>query len=423
MTYEEALGYMKKASAKGSVLGLERITELLRLMGDPQDKVNIIHVSGTNGKGSFGAMLTSILRATGYVTGSFSSPAITEVTDSFRINGIEISHDEFASLIGYIAEICKKMNDQPTEFEILTAAAYELFVRRHCDVAVVECGMGGDLDSTNVVASPMLSVITNVQSDHCAFLGNTISEIASHKSGIIKKHRPVYFGGDSAEALEIIRRQAEKMESKLYVHDISGFSSVRFSLSGLEFNWYGQKLSVPLLGTYQLNNVVNVLNCVEIIRNIGLGINDLAIKIGLAETKWHGRFEILSREPLIIFDGSHNPDGINCAADSIGRYFGINKIALLIGVMADKEYGLYADMLGQYIDCVFAVKPDNPRALGADILADTFTKKGIRSQGFANLPDGVRTAYNYAKNKNIPLIALGSLYMYREFTSELSKLS
>ena len=422
MTYTEALDYLKAASAKGSVLGLERITELLKRMGYPQNKTHIIHVSGTNGKGSFGAMITSILRSAGYVTGSFSSPAITEVTDSFRINGKEISHEEFASLIGNISDICEKMDDKPTEFEILTAAAYKLFANKKCDIAVVECGMGGDLDSTNVIDFPVLSVITNVQLDHCGFLGNTIAEIAAHKSGIIKKHRPVYFGGNSTEALEIIRKQAEKLEAPLYIHDESDISAVRFSMSGMNLCWHDIKMNVQLLGTYQLDNVVNVLNCIEILRKIGIPINDLAVRKGLAEAKWHGRFEILSHEPLIIFDGSHNPDGISFAADSIERYFGINKIALLIGVMADKEYTLYSDMLGQYIDCVFAVKPDNPRALDADILAETFSKNGIRSQGFASLKDGVQAAYNYAKNKNIPLIALGSLYMYREFTEELQQL-
>ena len=167
MTYTEALDYLKAASAKGSVLGLERITELLKRMGYPQNKTHVIHISGTNGKGSFGAMITSILRSAGYVTGSFSSPAITEVTDSFRINGKEISHEEFASLIGNISDICEKMDDKPTEFEILTAAAYKLFANKKCDIAVVECGMGGDLDSTNVIDFPVLSVITNVQLDHC----------------------------------------------------------------------------------------------------------------------------------------------------------------------------------------------------------------------------------------------------------------
>ena len=191
MNFTEALEYMKKAAERGSMLGLERITELLRIMGDPQDRVKTVHISGTNGKGSFGAMLTSVLKSAGYIVGGFSSPAITKVTDSFRIGGEEISEQEFADLIGDIAPLCESMDEKPTEFEVLTAAAFELFVRRGCDIAVVECGMGGDLDSTNVIKAPLLSVITNVQKDHSAFLGDTIGEIAFHKAGIIKQGRPV----------------------------------------------------------------------------------------------------------------------------------------------------------------------------------------------------------------------------------------
>ena len=224
MNFEEALGYLKKAAERGSILGLSRITELLRLMGDPQEKVRTVHIAGTNGKGSFGAMLTSVLKSAGYKVGGFSSPAITKVTDSFRIDGAELPEEEFAELIGDIAPICESMDEKPTEFEVLTAAAFELFVRKGCDIALVECGMGGDLDSTNVIKAPVLSVITNVQKDHAAFLGNTIAEIASHKCGIIKQGRPVYFGGDSEEACEIAADTAEKMGAELFLPDYSQFS-------------------------------------------------------------------------------------------------------------------------------------------------------------------------------------------------------
>ena len=223
MNYADALNYMKKAAERGSVLGLSRITELLHRMGDPQDRIKTVHIAGTNGKGSFGAMLTSVLKSAGYRTGGFSSPALTNVTDSFRIDCGEISEADFAELIGDIAPICEEMDEKPTEFEVLTAAAFELFVRRGCDIAVVECGMGGDLDSTNVIKAPVLSVITNVQKDHSAFLGNTIAEIASHKCGIIKRGRPVYFGGDSEEAYEIAAETAEKMGAELFLPDYSQF--------------------------------------------------------------------------------------------------------------------------------------------------------------------------------------------------------
>ena len=417
MTYSEAKECLKAASARGSILGLDRVKELLRLLGDPQEKVQIVHISGTNGKGSFGAMLTSVLCESGLKTGGFSSPAITDVTDSYRINCNEITKERFADIIGIIAPVCERMEEKPTEFEILAAAAYVLFTEEKCDIAVVECGMGGDTDATNVMTAPVLSVITNVQSDHCGFLGNTIAEIASHKAGIIKPNRPVYFGGDNEEALKVIKAKAQEMNVPLTLADRTYATDARYSLDGIEFNWKGKPLKTPLCGSYQLDNTVNVLICVDLLRKLGFEISDDALKNGLLKTKWHGRFEILRREPLVIFDGAHNPDGIRFAADTISRYFK-DKVTILIGVMADKEYGLYADMLGKYIDKAFTVKPDNPRSLDSKALADVFTAKGINAESFEVLADGVKSAYSYAKEKNIPLIALGSLYMYREFTEQ-----
>lgn len=424
MNYQEAIAYMKKAAERGSVLGLSRVRELLRRMGDPQNKIKTVHISGTNGKGSFGAMLTAVLKNSGYRTGGFSSPAITKVTDSFRIDGVEIAETELAELIGDIAPICEDMDEKPTEFEVLTAAAFELFVRKGCHIAVVECGMGGDLDSTNVIKSPLLSVITNVQKDHSAFLGETIAEIASHKAGIIKKGRPVFFGGDSQEALGVIVRTAEKQGAELFLPDRSGlqWSEESFTLDGTDFVFKGESFHIPLLGTYQLENAVNVLSCVEILRGEGLKIPCEAVHKGLDEVRWHGRFEVLCREPVIIYDGAHNPDGIDCAAESIRRYFGGKRVALLIGVMVDKEYGLYADLLGESAEKAFAVKPDNPRSLDSFKLAEELNARGLPTIAFDELDAGAAAAYEYARERNIPLIALGSLYMYGQLRAALEKI-
>lgn len=418
MNYTEAKEFLSAASARGSILGLERVKELLALLGQPQEKVKIIHVAGTNGKGSFGAMLTSVLTEAGYKTGGFSSPAITDITDSYRINCNEITKERFAEIIGIIAPVCEKMAEKPTEFEIMAAAAYVLFAEEECDAAVVECGMGGDTDATNVMEKPVLSVITNVQSDHCGFLGNTIGEIAVHKSGIIKHGCPAYFGDTAPDALKVVKAKADEMSAPLTIADDSEISDARYSLGEIGFRWHGAEYSIPLCGSYQVKNALNVLNCVEILNGNGFNISDTALKNGLMKTKWHGRFEIFRREPLVIFDGAHNPDGIRFAADTISRYFS-GKSAILIGVMADKEYGLYADMLGKFIDKAFTVKPDNLRALDSDVLANVFLENGIPAQSFEVLKNGVNAAYSYAKEKNIPLIALGSLYMYREFVEAL----
>ncbi|MCQ2490987.1 MAG: bifunctional folylpolyglutamate synthase/dihydrofolate synthase [Ruminococcus sp.] len=421
---EEVLEYLKNAAKKGSVLGLERITELCHILGDPQNKTKIIHVAGTNGKGSFSAMLSYILRAAGYRVGCFSSPPLTGVTDSFRINCREISENVLAWVMADIMPACESMKDKPTEFEILTAAAYELFYRVDCDIAIIECGMGGDTDSTNVVSSPLLSVITNVALDHTAVLGSSVREIAQRKAGIIKENRPVLYGGTDLDAFEVITAAAFEKNAPLSVTDQIRTLGTSTGISGteLEFDGFG-KARVPLIGTYQIYNIANVLTAVELLRREDLEISDDAVRKGLSETCWHGRFELLCKEPPVIFDGAHNPDGIRQAAASIRHCFGGGKVALLIGVLADKEYSLYPHVLGQYISRAFTVTPDNPRALDSSVLADTFSHEGIDAQCFSSFSEGVKAAFTFAEQNNIPLVALGSLYMYKDFCEALNDIT
>ncbi len=415
--------YLDIARNLGSKLGLERISELCERLGNPQNSVPLIHIAGTNGKGSFGAMLSAILRDSGYTAGSFSSPALTDVTDSFRINGESISSVGFEEIMAEIIPECEAMTDKPTEFEILTAAAYKLFQRKNCDIALIECGMGGDTDSTNVVESPLLSVITNIAVDHASFLGSTIKEIAGHKAGIIKKNRPVLYGGNNIEALEVIADISQKNGSQLILSDIDRVTLCESDIYGTTYSdkSFG-KLKSRLIGFYQKYNLANVLTAVEILRGCGWSIPDNAVKSGLSSVVWQGRFEVVSENPLIIYDGAHNPDGIIQAADSINNYFN-GKVALLIGVMADKEYWLYPELLGNLTEKAFAVIPDNPRSLDSKILAESFTEKGISAVSCGTVENGVKMALEYVKNRNIPLIALGSLYMYKEFYQTLKSSS
>ncbi len=407
--------YIKIAAERGSKLGLERVTELCERLGNPQNKTHIIHIAGTNGKGSFGAMLSAVLAESGYKVGGFSSPALTDLTDSFCINGESISDDNFNEVMADIIPICDVMADKPTEFEVLTAAAYELFNRKNCDIALIECGMGGETDSTNVVEYPVLSVITNIALDHTAFLGSTIEEIAKCKAGIIKKTRPVLYGGNDDEALEIIRNISQKNGSQLTLTDKDRVTVIESDINGVIYSdkAFG-RLKSPLIGSYQKYNLANVLTAVEILCGLGMDIPENAVKSGIEKAVWQGRFEVVSRNPLIIYDGAHNPDGIIQAAESISTYIS-GKIALLIGVMADKEYGLYPEILGKFIDKAFTVIPDNPRSLDSDTLAAAFEEKGINAVSCGTVENGLRQALEYAKSRNIPLIALGSLYMYKEF--------
>lgn len=414
---------LKKISRSESILGLERVTELLSLMGDPQDGVRTVHIAGTNGKGSVSAMLASVLKAAGYKVGAFNSPALTGPEDGFRINGERADAGKLREILAYIAPFSEKMEDKPTEFEVLTAAAFELFKRENCDIAVVECGLGGDGDSTNAIKSPVLSVITNVTLDHTDRLGKTVAEIASHKAGIIKKGRPVLFGGTDEEALKVIKERANGMGSKLITADRTRVRTVSCSLDGteVEFDGFG-RLKLSLLGAHQPENALTALTAVEILRGEGVDIPDSAVREGFASAVWPARFEVMRRDPVVIFDGAHNPDGMTCAAESIRALFKDKKPVVLMGVMADKDYNKYPEILKDTVGKIFTVKPENPRSLDAETLAGCFAAKGFPAEACSSMAAAVRSAYAFAKEKDVPLVALGTLYMYGEFKEALNRI-
>lgn len=415
---------LKKAAEQGIKLGLERIRELCSQLGDPQNKIKIIHVAGTNGKGSFCAMLGSVLTKAGFKTGSFTSPALLGAADSFRINSEEIAPEKLEEILSEINKIVEKMEDKPTEFEIMTAAAFLMFYREKCDIAIVECGLGGTSDSTNIIRSPLLSVITNIQRDHTGILGNTLSSIAMHKAGIIKRGRPVLLGGFDLEAFEVINNAAVKKKAPLTIVDHMRMTVTNATLEGTEmtFDGFGQ-VFIPLLGRFQIFNTANVISAVELLREQGLNIPDDAVINGIAETKWHSRFEVICDKPCVIFDGAHNPDGFRSVSASIHRYFRDKPIVLLIGVMADKEYRSYPEILGKNIYKTFAVEPENPRALDCNTLASVFNRNGIASVACTDFREGVKSAYACAEERELPLVALGSLYMYRQFVDCISEIT
>lgn len=418
--------YLKKASLRGSILGLDRIKRLLKALGNPQESLKIIHVSGTNGKGSFSAILSSILNHAGYRTGCFSSPSLASSINSFQIDSRAVSDRLFVSVMERIIEKAMEMDsidDSPTEFELLTAAAFLMFFECKCDLCIVECGLGGDGDSTNVISSPVLSVITNVRMDHCHILGNTVAQIAAHKAGIIKRNCPVLYGGEKNEVFEIIKNKASEMSSRLYFTDFQRLSDEKLTLEGTSFsygNYSGLKLS--LLGKYQTYNAANALTAIEILRENGYETSERSIYGGLESCVWQGRFELLCREPIVIFDGAHNPDGMNAAAESIKYYFGDQSVAILMGVMADKKYSLYGDILKGAAEIIFTITPDNPRSLNGESLCEYFRNSGINSEFYEDFSNGVSKAFEYAKEKKIPLAVLGTLYMYDRFKKELMKI-
>lgn len=394
------------------------------MLGDPQKELKFIHVAGTNGKGSFCSMLDSILRRAGYRTGMFTSPYIKYFNERICFDGAPISDEELAEVTSYVRPFADSMEEKPTEFELITAIGFEYFRRRGCDVVILETGMGGRLDSTNIIEAPLLSVITGIALDHTAYLGDTIEKIAYEKAGIIKKDCPALFGGNDESALSVIRDYADEVGAPLYVTDRGSIRNVRTTLDGTSFDF--EELSdirLGLLGLYQPYNAANVKTAVDILNKTGaMRIPPEAVYKGFSEARWHARFELIGTDPTVIYDGAHNPEGIAAAVRSIKAYFPDKKVYVLSGVMKDKDYNCIAADLSTVASRAFTVTPDNPRALDAKDYASVLSDYGIDAVPFDTLEDGLSAALDAARSNNTPLVCLGSLYMYSELIGIYEKI-
>ena len=432
MTYTQALDFIHSTCWKGSRPGLTRTIELTARLGDPQNSLKFIHIAGTNGKGSTSAMLAAILQKAGYKVGLYTSPFIVRFNERMRINGQDIPDGELAEITEYVKPHAEAMADTPTEFELITAIALVYFARHNCDYVVFEVGMGGRLDSTNIIPPETVtaSVITGIAMDHTAFLGDTPEQIAAEKAGIIKAGVPVVFGGnhapvgslpssktlDTAESCaRVIREKAAEVGAPYAETDYSKLANIRADLLGAHFDFGERKdLRISLAGLYQPYNTATVLTVIDLLRGQGLTIPEEAIREGLASVTWPARFEILSKDPLIIADGGHNPEGIDAAIASVQTYFQDQKILLLTGVMADKDYDRMVARMGEVTSRAFCVRPANDRALDPVKYAESFREIGIPAEGYATVAEGVRAAAETARREGKALLCLGSLYMYGE---------
>ena len=397
MNYQESLEYIKSLQSLGSKPGLSRVSELARFMDNPQNKLKIVHVTGTNGKGSTCSMIESVLIKAGYKTGKFSSPWIEKINEYISVDSAPLSDGDFAKALSEAADFADKMTDHPTEFEVITVAAYNWFKKQKCDIVIIETGMGGRDDATNIIPKPILSVITNVAMDHAKFLGNTTENIAENKSGIIKENVPVLFGGEDEKALKVIERIAAEKKAELFTTDKPDIISS--DIHGSEFEYRGLTVKIPLAGEYQPYNAATAIDAIDILASLGFEISDEDIISGLLNVRWKGRFEVLSTDPLFVFDGGHNIHGIMYAALSIKKYFG-EKVNILTGVLADKDYEKMTDIISPVASTVFTVTPDNPRALAAEKYADVFLKKGVKTIACESVSDGVKKALNLSKKEN-----------------------
>ena len=421
MNYEEALEDIHSVSWTFCKPGLDRIKELCEKLGNPQKNLKFIHVAGTNGKGSFCSMLHSILKEQGYRVGLFTSPYIKFFNERIAINGSPISNQDLAKITSQIKPIADAMTDKPTEFELITAIGFEYFKSQNCDVVILECGLGGRLDSTNIIENSVLSVITGIAFDHTAILGDTIPQIAAEKAGIIKENTPVLWCGNDKDAENVISKEATLKNAPLYIADRTTLNVKKQTLDGTFFDFGAYKdLKINLLGTYQIENATNVLNAVNILKNQGYVITDTAIREGLSKAKWHARFEIISVTPLIIFDGGHNPQGVCEAVKSVKQYFGNEKLNIVTGVMADKDYNFIANKISEVADKVFCLTPDNPRALKAKSYADVFNNLGITSSYYDTVKDAINSAIEDALKNEKSILCLGSLYMYGDVVNSIT---
>lgn len=413
MNYLEAIDYIHSIDWTFCKPGLSRIKLLLEKLNNPQNSLKFIHVAGTNGKGSFCKMLEKALSLSGYKTGLFTSPYIKVFNERIQISGKMIEDDELALITDYVRPFADEMTDKPTEFELITAIGLEYFKRQKCDIVILEAGMGGKLDSTNIISTSILSVITGIALDHTQFLGNTVEKIAKEKAGIIKKNIPVLFGGEDGSAKLVIKDAAKENSSPFFDIDYNNLYIKEMTLQDTIFDYKNHKnMHLSLLGEYQPKNASLVIEATEILYALGYKVSRQALKDAFKTVSWPARFEIINTSPLVIFDGAHNPQGIDVSVKSIKAYFKDKKVLVMTGVLKDKDYFYIADRLKEITDIAFVFTPENPRALNKEDYAKILKEKGINALTFGTIKEAYNFGLSEAKRLDLPLIILGSLYTY-----------
>ena len=411
MTYEEALSYIHGTIRKGAAPGLGRIKELMERLGNPQRQLSYVHITGTNGKGSTAAMTASVLRAAGYRVGLYTSPFLWRFNERMNVDGRDIENEALAQVTALVKPAAQALSDPPTEFELVTAIALTWFAREHCDIVVLEVGMGGRNDATNVIPAPEAAVLCNIGLDHTAQLGSTLEAIAENKSGILKPGCRGVLYPNSPDVEAVVTGVCRERGIPLQIADFSQIRVKRSDLSGqiLDYKQYSG-LHLPLLGAHQTRNCAVVLETLEALRQQGRSIPEEAVYQGIANTVWPGRFELLRREPVFIVDGGHNEQCFAALAENVKTYLGGREIVALTGVMADKDYlDMYKDMV-PLVSRFVTVTPDNPRSLDAVSLADYLRQLGKPAQAAGSVEEGVTEALALAGTEGT-VLAFGSLYM------------
>ena len=418
MGYTETLKKIHSLNKFGSRPGLDRMNMLLDMMGNPQNYGEYIHVAGTNGKGSVCALVSSVLRCSGYKTGLFISPYITDFCERIQINNEPIPHNTLEEIAAYVFALVKKLNARDiviTEFEFVTAVAFEYFKREKCDVVVLEVGMGGRLDSTNVIKPPLCAVLTPIGLDHTDILGATVEKIAGEKCGVIKEGTRVVSSPQSLEAEKVIEEACERKNVPLSFAKDVGIKVKSASLKGTLLEYKGQEIVLPFLGFHQLENLTTALTALLCLDRNSLGrITEKAIKEGIESACHPARFEVISENPPIIIDGAHNPDGMSAFGTTVREYFGDEKGVLIIGMLSDKDSKTSLKYISGLFDEVYTVPINNPRAMKPSEMAQLCEKYFEKVSPCESVESAFAQAYARAEEKGMYLCVCGSLYLAGE---------
>jgi dihydrofolate synthase/folylpolyglutamate synthase len=417
MNYNETREYIKNTAKFGANYGLSRTQKILEFLGNPEKKLKCIHVAGTNGKGSTTAMITEILRDAGYKVGMYTSPFLIDFEERIQVDGKNIPKEDLCEVVDELSKAVEKVialgYEHPTEFEIITCAAFLYFYKKAVDYAVVEVGLGGRLDSTNVI-DPLLCVITSISYDHMNILGNTLKDIAFEKAGIIKKNKSVILYPQEAESEKVVETVCKENNCDLIKVNSNSASFIRVQDNfqyidiSTERDIYHIKLS--LLGKHQLLNCSTAVHCIEQLMNLGVKVTKENIENALSKVIWMGRLEVLQDKPTVVIDGAHNIDGIKNLSESIETYFKYDELVLILGILADKEVESMVELIAKKAKKVITVTPNSDRAELASDLEAIVKKYNSNCESIDDYKKAIVKAKEYC-NKNDLLLISGSLYM------------
>nr|WP_302025394.1 folylpolyglutamate synthase/dihydrofolate synthase family protein [uncultured Blautia sp.] len=434
MDYQQSRAYIRDAEQyAGGAMDLINIKELMKRLGNPQDQLKYIHVAGTNGKGSVIAYLYTTLMKAGYHVGRYISPSVYSYREKIETEGKPISREEFAEQTTRVAAVIEEMTAEglahPTPFEIETAVAFLFFAEEKCDPVILEVGMGGITDATNLITTTELAVLVPISMDHQSFLGNTISEIAEKKAGIIKPGSSVVTIGQETEALEVIKKTGAEAGADVCVADVSEAEVLEADFTGQRFCYKGEEYTLSLAGSYQTENAVLALEALRILDERGYHTTLEQRKEGLWATRWNGRLTIIHKDPLFIVDGAHNPAAADMLEDSVRKYFKDRRLFFIMGVFKDKDYPYIIRKLCPYAEQILAIEtPDNPRALPAEELAKAIRPYNANVRAEKNIPRAVEELFEMAGKDDV-ILSFGSLSFIGEITrivntrKEVSKVS